>query len=207
MANISSLLVIKVSPRGEHSGSRKLADEFLTAWKNAHPDGRVVVQDLSVTPPPLMNEAWIAGAYSPTDQHSPEARAAIRVSDTYVDELLAASEVVIATPTYNFGIPGALKLWIDQIVRAGRTFSFGANGADGLARGRSVKVLVTSSGDFRPGQPLEAMNFVEPYLRCILGFIGITQVDFVYAHNQSRDGGEAILTEALATARALAAAV
>ena len=122
-----------------------------------------------------------------------------------MDELLAAGEVVIAMPIYNFGIPAALKLWVDQIVRLGRTFSKDASGFKGLAGGRSVKVLVTSGGDFRPGQPMALMNFVEPYLRGLFGFIGITQVEFVYAYNQAQDNHEAILTQALAATRALAA--
>ncbi|HEY0945881.1 MAG TPA: NAD(P)H-dependent oxidoreductase [Opitutaceae bacterium] len=205
--NASSLLLINASPRGERSSSRKLAATYLAAWKAAHPAGQAVVRDLAVDQPPVLTEAWIAGAYSAPEQRSPEAQAAIAVSDALVDELLAAGEIVIATPVYNFSVPGVLKLWIDQIARFGRTFSVDASGYQGLAAGRRVKVLVTSGGDLRLGQPFGAMNFVEPYLRGVFGFIGITEVEFVYAHSQSSDGArEAALAEAIETTRSLAAA-
>ena len=206
MASAHSLLVIKVSPRGERSGSRKLADEFLASWKAAHPGGAVKTRDLGATPPPAVSEAWIEGAFQSPLRRSAEAGAAIRVSDEYVDELMAAGEVVIATPVYNFGIPAALKLWIDQIVRIGRTFSMEAGGARGLAGGRGVKALISSGWDLRPGQPMEAMNFVEPYLRGIFNFIGITKVEIVYAYDQAGNDREAIFTQALEAIRSLAAA-
>ena len=135
-------------------------------------------------------------------------REAIGVSDGFVDELLAASEIVIATPIYNLNIPAALKLWIDQIARAGRTFSVDANGYKGLLTGRSAKVLVSSGGDFRPGQPAAAMNFAEPYLRAVFRFLGIDRVEFVYAPNQSRRDASraAALAGAIENVRALAAA-
>jgi FMN-dependent NADH-azoreductase len=207
MTTTPSLLLLNVSPRGERSGSRKLADEYLVAWRAAHPNGRTILRDIGVNPPPVVTEDWVAGAFSPADQRTPAMREAIGVSDAFVDELLAATEIVIATPIYNLGIPAALKLWIDQIVRVGRTFAVGASGYQGLAGGRSVKVLVTSADDFRPGQPAGALNFVEPYLRALLGFIGITQIEFVYAHSQSNAAArEAVFAQALATARALAVA-
>jgi len=185
-----------------------LSSEYLSAWRVAHPQGRTIIRDLGVNPPPAVSEAWIAGAFSPKEQHTPAMREAIGVSDTFVDELLAATEIVIATPIYNFNIPAALKLWIDQVGRVGRTFAIGASGYQGLLAGRTVKVLVSSGGDFRPGTPAAAMNFAEPYLRAVFGFLGITQVEFVYAPNQSRAETERItaLTEAVNAVRTLAVA-
>lgn len=208
MKDQSSLLLLIVSPRGERSGSRKLAHEYLQAWKAAHPEAKTVVRDLGATPPPVITEHWIAGAFTPPETHTPEARNAIALSNALVDEVLAASEIVIATPLYNLNIPGALKLWIDQIVRSGRTFVMGPAGAKGLAGGRRVRVLISSSGDFRPGQPAGTLNFAEPYLRAVFGYIGIEDVRFVYAFNQSPHikEREAILAEAANAARALAAA-
>jgi len=205
---IPSLLLLNVSPRGERSGSRKLANEFLEAWRAAHPHGRIIVRDIGVNPPPSVSEAWIAGAFSPRDQHTPAMREAIGVSDALVDELLAATEIVIATPIYNLNIPAALKLWIDQVVRAGRTFIVDASGRKGLLTGRAAKVLVSSGGDFRPGQPAATMNFAEPYLRAVFGFMGIERVEFVYAPNQARTEADraAALNEAVNNARALAIA-
>lgn len=203
-----SLLVLNVSPRGGRSGSRKLAEGYLATWRAAHPAGKTIVRELGVNPPPAVSEDWIAGAYVPRDQHTPAMREAIGVSDAFVDELLAATEIVIATPIYNFNIPAALKLWIDQIVRVGRTFVVDAAGYHGLARGRTVKVLVSSGGDLRPDQPAGAMNFAEPYLRGVFGFIGVERVEFVYAPNQSAADAqrEAALLQALDAARSLAAA-
>jgi len=204
----ASLLLIHASPRGERSHSRRLADEFLQAWKTTHPHGDAVVRDLGYEPPPFVSEAWIEGAFTPPEGHSHAARAAVRVSDRYVDELLAAEEIVIATPIYNLSIPAVLKAWIDQVVRAGRTFAMGPGGFEGLLKTKRVRVLVASGSDFRPTGPFGAYNFVEPYLRAVLGFIGITDVAFVYAHSLN-DGNplrESSLAEARTTLQTLAAA-
>src|SRR5437868_1977731 len=110
MNSTPSLLLLNISPRGERSGSRKLSDEYLTAWRAKNPQARIIVRDVGSNPPPVVSEAWIAGAFSPRDQHTTAMREAIDVSDAFVDELLAATEIVIATPIYNFNIPAALKL-------------------------------------------------------------------------------------------------
>jgi FMN-dependent NADH-azoreductase len=207
LMNTPSLLLINASPRGnERSASRKLAAEYLAAWQTAHPDGRVTTRDLGQQPPPAITEAWIVGTHTPPDQHSAEARDAVAASDGLIDELLATEEIVIATPIHNFSMPGVLKLWIDQVVRFGRTFTVGTAGPSGLAVGRRLKVLVASGADLRLTQPFGAMNFLEPYLRGIFGFIGITQVEFIYAHSQSAKGREAVFNEAVAATRASAAA-
>jgi FMN-dependent NADH-azoreductase len=208
MSTSPSLLLLNVSPRGERSGSRQMSNEYLSAWRAVHPQARTIIRDIGVNPPPAVSEAWIAGAHSPREQHTATMREAIGVSDTFIDELLAATEIVIATPIYNFSIPAALKLWIDQVARPGRTFSVDASGYKGLAGGRSVKVLVSSGGDFRPGQPAASMNFVEPYLRAVFGFLGIDRVEFVYAPNQSHAEADraAALASAVNAARTLAAA-
>jgi FMN-dependent NADH-azoreductase len=202
-----SLLLLNVSPRGPRSGSRKLGDEYLSAWQTAHPSGRAIVRDIGTNPPPAVSEAWIAGAHTSPEQHTPAMREAIGVSDIFVDELLAATEIVIATPIYNLNIPAALKLWIDQVARHGRTFVVGASGYHGLLVGRSLKVLISSGGDMRPGQPAAALNFAEPYLRGVFGFLGIERIEFVYAPNQSRAEADrdAALAEAVNASRALAA--
>lgn len=203
-----SLLLLDASPRGERSHSRKLAQEFLTTWQTAHPTGTAVTRDLGHEPPPFVNEAWVEGAFTPPEGHSTAARAAIRVSDRYVDEVLAADEIVIATPIYNLTIPATLKAWIDQISRYGRTFTRGENGFVGLLGGKRVRVIVSSGSDFRPEGPGGAYNFVEPYLRAFLGWLGITDVTFVYAHslNEENPLREASLTEASATVQTLAKA-
>ncbi len=203
-----AVLLIHASPRVERSQSRHLGDEFLQTWQAAHPQGRTVVRDLGSEPPPFVNEAWVEGAFPPPEGHSHGARAAIRVSDRYVDEVLAADEIVISTPIYNLSIPAVLKAWIDQIVRVGRTFAPANGGFEGRATGKRVRVLVASGSDFRPDGPGGAYNFVEPYLRTVLGFIGITDVTFVYAHSLNGGGPlrDTSLAEAHASVQTLAAA-
>lgn len=197
----SSLLYLDASPRGERSASRRLGNKFLAAWRATHPGSRVVTRDIGRQPPPFVTEAWVEGAFAPADQHSPAARAAIAVSNEYVDELLAAGTIAIATPIYNLSIPAALKAWIDQIVRVGRTFTKSADGYAGLATGKRAIVIVSSGSDSRLHQPGGAYNFVEPYLRTVFGFIGITQVEFVYAHSLGAGGptAEQSLAEASTT--------
>jgi FMN-dependent NADH-azoreductase len=201
-----SLLLLDASPRGERSHSRRLAQEFLKTWRQSHPASVVVTRDLGHEPPPFVNEAWVEGAFTPPDGHSTAARAAIRASDRYVDELLAADEIVIATPIYNLSVPAVLKAWIDQVVRFGRTFGSNENGFVGLATGKRVRILVASGSDFRPGGPGGAYNFLEPYLRAVLAFIGITDVTLVYAHslNEGNPSRETSLAEAKVAVHALA---
>ena len=140
---------------------------------------------MSVAPPPFVSEAWVEGAFAPFDQQSPAARRAIAVSNRYVDELMAADEVVITTPIYNLSLPAVLKAWIDQVVRFGRTFEAKEGGFGGLVCGKRAIVIVASGSDFRLTSPGGTYNFLEPYLRAVLGFIGITSVEFVYAHSLS----------------------
>jgi len=202
-----TLLHIDASPRGARSRSRQLGRRFLDAWRSAHPDANVIVRDVGNEPPPFVSEAWVEGAFTPADQHSPAAQHAIAISNQYVDELLAANEVVITTPIYNLSVPAVLKAWIDQIVRFGRTFNKAPGGFEGLAKGKRVIVIVTSGSDFRLSSPGGAFNHLEPYLRAVFGFIGITQVEFVYAHStSSADVGERAFAEAETNLQQLAVA-
>ena len=114
-----TLLHVDASPRGQRSYSRKLGATFVAAWRLAHADSTVITRDLGREAPPFVSADWVEGAFAPADQQSPAAREAIRVSDRYVDELLAADEIVITTPMYNLSLPAVLKAWIDQIVRVG----------------------------------------------------------------------------------------
>jgi FMN-dependent NADH-azoreductase len=179
-----ALLAIEVSPRHEFSTSRKLTTHFIDRWKAEHPGSAVVVRDLMKTPPPFVDLAWIGGAFSPGDQHSPESAAAIRVSDELVAELKAADHIVIGTPMFNFSIPAVLKAYIDQIVRVGVTVS--PNNV-GLLTGKKATVILASGGDFSPGSPVEKYNQASGYLRQVLGWIGISDVEVILA-NRARAG-------------------
>jgi FMN-dependent NADH-azoreductase len=205
--NIPTLLVLDASPRSARSHSRKLSADYVAAWRSRYPAGKVITRDLAQEPPPFVSEAWVIGAFAPPAEHPPAARDAIAISDRYIDELIAADEVLIATPMFNLNVPAVLKAWIDQIVRAGRTFAYGAGGFEGLVKNKRVKVIVASGSDFRPGTPGAGFDFLSPYLRGILGFIGISDISFVYAHSLGNEGQrETSLAEARAAAQKLAVA-
>ena len=177
---MASLLKIDVSPRGDYSISRRLGEKFLTDWKSAHPDGTVVDRDLSKQPLPVVDLPWIVAAYSTPDQHTPEQKAAIKISDELIGELIAADEVLITSPMYNFSLPAALKGWIDHVVRLDRTFNAKY---EGLITGKKVTAIVASGGDYGPGAYTEKMDFFSAYFRMILGFMGMTDLTLHMAGN------------------------
>jgi FMN-dependent NADH-azoreductase len=124
---------------------------------------------------------WINGALSTPDQLTDSHKSALALSDALIAELLLADQIVIGTPMYNFAVPAVVKAWIDHVVRLGKTFNYGATGREGLAKGRKVVVVVASGGRYDQDSGWEAYNYEIPYLRHILGFIGITDVTFVQA--------------------------
>jgi FMN-dependent NADH-azoreductase len=180
-----TLLEIDSSPLGERSISRHLTHEFVQNWKQAHPDGRVITRDLNTISIQPINAAWIAAAYTPEDKLTPEQRDLLGVSDTLIQELKAADHYVIGVPMHNLSIPSVLKLWIDQIARANQTFSYATGRPEGLLKGKKATVLVTSGGKYDAGTAMESFNFVEPYLRTVLAFLGVTDTNFITAGGAS----------------------
>jgi FMN-dependent NADH-azoreductase len=170
-----TLLHLDASPL-ETSVSRELAREFATTWKTAHPDGTVLYRDLAALTPAPISQAWVHAVFTPADSRTAEQKALLAPSDELIQELEAADEIVIGVPMHNFSIPSSLKLWIDQIVRSGRTFAYGADGPKGLLTGKKATLLIASGGVYSPGSPFAALNFVDPYLKAVLGFLGITDV-------------------------------
>jgi FMN-dependent NADH-azoreductase len=200
-----NLLVVEVSPRFDYSTSRKLTSTFVDKWKTEHPDGTVVVRDLAKSNLPFVDLPWIGGAFTPPEQHSPESAASIKISNDLVAELKMADHIVIGTPLYNFNVPAALKAWIDHVVRVGVTFTMAY---EGLLKGKKATIILTSGSDFSPGTPYESYNQGAPYLRQILGFIGITDVNVILAGRAlTVDQGEKTMDEFIGQfARQLAAA-
>jgi FMN-dependent NADH-azoreductase len=178
---MATLLKIDSSPMGENSISRKLTAEFAATWRKAHPGGIVVSRDLTKTEIPVVNRAWIGAAHTREDSHSPEQKEALAISDTLIAELQKADEYVFGVPMHNFSIPSTLKLWIDQVARAGKTFSYGADGPKGLLTGKKATLLIASGGVYEQGTAMESLNFVTPYLRAVFAFLGITDVKIVAA--------------------------
>jgi FMN-dependent NADH-azoreductase len=170
-----TLLQLDASPL-ETSVSRELTREFVASWKTVNPGGTVLYRDLAQLTPAPISQPWIHAAYTPADSRTAEQKALLAISEALIRELEAADEIVIGVPMHNFSVSASLKLWIDQIVRSGRTFSYGATGPAGLLKGKKATLLVASGGVYSPGTPAAAFDFGEPYLKTILGFIGITDV-------------------------------
>ena len=180
-----TLLQIDVSTRGDYSVSRKLSAAFAGQWKSKHAGGTVTHRDLTQTDLSFVDMNWISGAYSTPDQHTPEHKKALKISDELIAELFAADEIVIGTPMYNFGVPASLKAWIDHVCRVNKTFSVGPNGYEGLVKGKKVTFLIASGGNYAPGSPAEKYNNESPYLQTVFGFLGLTDTKVIFSPSTS----------------------
>ena len=183
---MATLLKIDSSPMGENSISRKLTAQFAASWRKAHPEGEVISRDLTRIDLSPVNGIWIGAAYTPEDARSPEQREALALSDKLIGELQRADEYVLGVPMHNFSVPSTLKLWIDQVARAGKTFSYGADGPKGLLNGKKATLLVASGGVYEHGTAMASLNFVTPYLRAVFGFIGVTDVKIIAAEGTAQ---------------------
>jgi FMN-dependent NADH-azoreductase len=180
------LLQIDSSARAG-SVTRGLTAKFAEEWKTNHPTGEVIRRDLSITMLPLITDDW-NGTYIEPSKLSAAQRNYLSASDALIEEVHAADTIVIGAPMYNFAIPSLLKAWIDQVVRIGKTFGYGPNGPQGLLGNKKVFVVTARGGAYEKGTFREKFDFQEPYLRHILGFIGLTDVTFIHAENQAREG-------------------
>ncbi|MFZ0762018.1 MAG: NAD(P)H-dependent oxidoreductase, partial [Candidatus Sulfotelmatobacter sp.] len=163
---------------------RQLTEKFVETWRKENPAGEVIDRDLAGTHLPMITDEWMLAAYSDPASLTAAQKEELSVSETLVQELLAADTIVIGAPMYNLTVSAPLKAWIDQIVRVGRTVLYGPNGPEGVLKGKKVVVLTSRGGSFRPGTPTAQYDHQEPYLRHILGFIGLTDVTFIHAENQ-----------------------
>lgn len=175
-----TLLHLDSSPLAT-SISRELTREFVKTWQNAHPDGTVIYRDLAANPPKPVDTVWISSSFTPEASRTPEQKAALAPSDELISELEHADEYVIGVAMHNFSIPSVLKLWIDQVVRSGRTSGYAESGLRGLLQAKKATILAASGGVYEAGTPASALNFIDPYLKTILGFIGVNDVKFVTA--------------------------
>ncbi|TOP78712.1 FMN-dependent NADH-azoreductase [Vibrio parahaemolyticus] len=186
---MSLVLALKSSILGDYSQSNKLVEDFI---KNVDQD-KLTVRDLAANPLPVLDFA-VATALRATEDLSQEQQAVVDLSDTLIEEVKAADTLVIAAPMYNFTIPTQLKNWIDLIARAGVTFKYTENGVQGLIEGKKA-IVVTTRGGIHKDSPTDN---VTPYLRTVLGFVGITDVEFVYAEalNMGDDAASKGISEA-----------
>ncbi|NTE03170.1 FMN-dependent NADH-azoreductase [Agrobacterium tumefaciens] len=177
---MSKILHVISSPRGEASNSIKLANAIIDQLRAQDPAAAVAVKDLTKAPFPHLEEAHLNAFFTPIEHHTEENKAAISHSNQAIQEIMDADVLVIGAPMYNFGIPSVLKAWFDHIARAGITFKYGANGPEGLVTGKKAYIAVSTGGIYSSGDAA-GYDFVAPYIKAFLGFIGITDVTVVRA--------------------------
>jgi len=177
---MSKILNIISSPRGEASNSIKLANAIIDRLKEKDPAAAVQVRDLAHGPFPHLEEAHLNAFFTPAENHTDENKEAIRHSNEAIREIMDADVIVIGAPMYNFGVSSVLKSWFDHIARAGITFKYTAEGPKGLVTGKKVYVAVSTGGIYSSGEAM-AYDFVVPYIKTMLGFIGITEVTIIRA--------------------------
>ena len=170
------VLRVDASARGEPSVTRQLADLMLRELDERVPDLSVVRRDVAAGLP-FVDAAWVGANQTEPDARDAAQRQTLALSDELVAEVMAADVLVIATPIYNFGVPASLKAWIDQVARARLTFRYTEHGPQGLLAGKKAYVLVATGGT----EVGSAIDFATPWLKFVLGFLGITDVEVIAA--------------------------
>src|SRR5271156_2860415 len=175
---MKSILLIQSSPSGTPSYSNLIAYQLIEDLKAAYPAAKVVIRDVSKESLPHVKEHFVSGRGLPLEKRSQAEVLALETSDKLIDELMSADLIVIAAPMHNFGVPSSLKAWVDHVVRPGFTFSYSEKGVEGLVKNKKAILVLASGGVYSSG-PMKALDFQEPYLRGVLGFIGISNIDVI----------------------------
>ena len=199
-----NILVLHTSLNTDHSATRAMAAAYLADTVAAHPGAAVTEHDLALNPVPHLPPELVPVQFGA----APEQRtAAVELAETLIAHLEAADLIIIGAPMYNFTVPSTLKAWLDHVIRAQRTFSYAAGVPQGLLPpGKKVVAMIASGGVYSQG-PAQAMDFVEPYLRTVLGFIGLTDITVIRAEAQAApDAGPRARADAIEHVHALAAA-
>lgn len=191
-----NILHIDASARQAGSVSRELSQHLVDALSDA--ETQVTKREIGLTPLPLISETWVGANFTPEENRSDSQKQALELSDTLIDELEAADTLVLGVPIYNFGVPAAFKAWVDLIARARKTFKYTDSGPVGLLEGKKAYVVIASGGT----QSGSEIDFATPYVRHVLGFVGIHDVTIIAADQLMSTGDEK-----LNTARAQIAAV
>ena len=181
------ILQINASARREGANSTRVANSIVARLQAANPTAAVTVRDLAVTPHPVLDEAALGALFTPAGERSAEQAARVALDDALIAEIQAHDTIVLGVPMYNFGVPVQLKSWIDAIARAGVTFRYTETGPVGLLGGKTVYVALARGGLYRD----TANDSQVPYLKSVLGFLGLTDVRFIYAEGLAM-GGDAV---------------
>jgi FMN-dependent NADH-azoreductase len=197
---MATLLYIKSSIFGDGGQSSQLAAAFIEKWKAKHPQGEILVRDLITENFPHMDGTVVTALRGDAAEHSDEHRAILQRSDELVAELNKADEVVIGVPFYNFNIPSQMKSYFDLLARAGVTFSYTENGPVGLIEDKPVSLITTRGGMYRDS----GMDFQIPFVKQFLGFIGLKNIEVIYAEGLAMGG---VAEKSLADANAQIAAI
>lgn len=176
---MTKILFLKSSPRGDASYSTRVAEHALDALRKAHPGASVAIRDLAQEQSGHIDGQFLAALGTPEEKRGETARARVAHADALIDELLAADTVVISVAMINFTIPSTLKTWIDYVARAGRTFRYENGKPLGLATGKRV-ILVQAHGGQYCGTQAQSIDFVTPYLRHMLGFMGMIDIETIH---------------------------
>jgi len=172
-----NILQVNSSARVDASHSSRLANVMVERLRAADAGAKLTVRDLGRTPHPVLDETALGALFTPAEQRSAEQNARVALDDALITEIQAADVVVLGVPMYNFGVPAQLKNWIDAIARVQVTFRYTANGPEGLLKGKKVYVVLTRGGLYR-NTPSDTQV---PYLKTVFTFLGLTDVQFVYA--------------------------
>ena len=172
-----NILQINASARREGANSTRVANSVVDRLKAANPGAQVTLRDLAVTLHPVLDETALGALFTPVDQRTPEQAARVALDDALIAELQAHDTLVLGVPMYNFGVPVQLKSWIDAIARVGVTFRYTEKGPEGLLKGKKVYVALARGGLYRDTDK----DAQVPYLKNVLGFLGMTDVSFIYA--------------------------
>jgi FMN-dependent NADH-azoreductase len=172
-----NILQINSSARAGNSNSSRLANAIVQRLRTAHPDAALKLRDLGSQPHPALDEAALGALFTPAENRSPEQQARVALDDALIAEIQAADVLVLGVPMYNFGVPTQLKHWIDAIARANVTFRYTENGPEGLLKGKKVYVALARGGVYRD----TPSDVQVQYLKTILAFLGMNDVEFIYA--------------------------
>jgi len=171
------ILQINASARSEGSNSTRIADAIVAKLKAAHPEAVLELRDLARDPHPMLDEEALGALFTAPAERSPAQAARVALDDAVIAQLQSADAIVLGVPMYNFGTPVQLKAWIDAIARVGVTFRYTESGPQGLVTGKKAYVALARGGMYR-GTPADTQV---PYLKSVLGFLGMTNIEFVYA--------------------------
>lgn len=172
-----NILQINASARGADSNSTQLANAVTHKLQAAHPSAQIRVRDLGQDPHPTLDGSALQALFTPGEQRSADQQARVEIDDALIAQVQAADVLVLGVPMYNFGIPAQLKSWLDAIARAGVTFRYTENGPEGLLKDKKVYVTLARGGIYRD-TPNDSQV---PYLKTILGFLGMTDIEWIYA--------------------------